>query len=197
VARADARVSGPLSRSAVRHSWRSGCPVPPSQLRKLSINRLDYQGRISRGVLVLSAGAVGDMTRVFTAALDQRFPIRVMKPSEAFYAGGKRTPIQSDKAAMRAGNTSAFNCRPVVGNPYRVSQHSYGNAIDINTIENPYVVGSTVYPAGSRSYLDRSSYRRGMILRSGVVASRMRAIGWLWGARWSNPDYQHFSSNGG
>ena len=59
----------------------------------------------------------------------------------------------------------------MVGNPYRLSQHSYGNAIDINTVENPYVTGSRVYPAGSRRYLDRSPYRRGMILPGGVIAS--------------------------
>ena len=120
-----------------------------------------------------------------------------MRPTDAFYPGGSRTPVESDKAAMRAGNTSAFNCRPVVGNPYRISQHSYGNAIDINTIENPYVTGGQVYPAGSGKYLDRSPYRRGMILSGGVIASRMRSAGWLWGARWSHPDYQYLSSNGG
>jgi hypothetical protein len=98
---------------------------------------------------------------------------------------------------MRAGNTSAFNCRPVTGNPYRVSQHSYGNAIDINTIRNPYVTGSRVYPSTSGKWLRRSPYRPGMILSGGVVASTMRRLGWYWGARWSHPDYQHFSSNGG
>lgn len=196
-ARADVAISGPLTRKQVPHSWRSGCPVAPSGLRKLSVNRLDYRKRISRGTIVVAAGATGTIADVFSSALDKRFPIRRMQPADAFYAGGRRTPMESDKAAMRAGNTSAFNCRPVVGNPYRLSQHSYGNAIDINTIENPYVTNSHVYPAGSRGYLDRSPYRRGMILRNGVIANRMRAHGWLWGARWSNPDYQHFSSNGG
>jgi hypothetical protein len=197
VARADVKVSGPLARKQVRWSWRSGCPVPPRELRKITINRYDYRKRISRGTVVVRAGAVKDVVAVLKGAIGKRFPIRMMKPTDAFYAGGRRTPTASDKASMRAGNTSAFNCRPVVGNPYRVSQHSYGNAIDINTIENPYVVGSRVYPKGSRSYLDRSPYRRGMILRGGVIASRMSARGWLWGARWSHPDYQHFSSNGG
>ena len=56
---------------------------------------------------------------------------------------------------MAANNTSAFNCRKVVGNPYRISQHSYGNAIDINTVRNPYVVGSRVYPAFAATYLRR------------------------------------------
>jgi hypothetical protein len=194
---ADPEVSGPLTPAHVPHSWRAGCPVPPAQLRKIHINRITYTGHVARGVLVVRAGEARDVVRVLSNALDARFPIRLIKPSDHFYDGGRRTPTESDKAAMRAGNTSAFNCRPVTGNPYRVSQHSYGNAIDINTIENPYVTGSTVYPSGSHTYLDRSLYRRGMILRGGVVADTMRNLGWLWGARWSHPDYQHFSSNGG
>ncbi len=194
---ASAKVSGPLTAKQVPHSWRRGCPVAPSALRKIHINRIDYKSRVARGTVVVRAREVGAVVKVLTAAIDAGFPIRMMRPTDHFYAGGRRTPLESDKAAMRAGNTSAFNCRPVVGNPYRVSQHSYGNAIDINTIENPYVTSGHVYPAGSREYLRRSPYRRGMILRDGVVATRMRALGWLWGARWSNPDYQHFSSNGG
>jgi hypothetical protein len=194
---ADAQISGPLTASQVPYSWRPGCPVPPSMLRKIHINRFNYKKRIARGTIVVRAVQAGDIVKVLTAALAERFPIRSLKPTDRYYDGGRRTPMESDKASMRAGNTSAFNCRPVVGNPYRVSQHSYGNAVDINTIENPYVTGSKVYPEGSREYLDRSPYRRGMILKGGVVASRMRNLGWLWGARWSHPDYQHFSSNGG
>ena len=36
-----------------------------------------------------------------------------------------------------------------------------------------------------------------MIVSGGVVATKMRQLGWAWGARWGHPDYQHFSSNGG
>jgi hypothetical protein len=194
---ADPAVSGPLTRRQLPYSWRTGCPVPPSKLRRIHINRLDYSRHVDRGSIVVHAGQVHAVVKVLEAVLAAGFPIRSLRPADHFYAGGRRTPTESDKAAMRAGNTSAFNCRPVTGNPYRVSQHSYGNAVDINTIENPYVTGSTVYPPGSRSYLDRSPYRRGMIVGGGVVANRFRALGWLWGARWSHPDYQHFSSNGG
>jgi hypothetical protein len=163
----------------------------------VSINVRARDGSIRRGTLVVSSGATRTVVDVFSAALEAGFPVRRMVPADRFYRGGRRTPTQSDLAAMRAGNTSAFNCRPVVGNPYRVSQHSYGNAIDVNTIENPYVVGSRVYPAGSRRYLDRSPYRPGMILPGGVVARAFARHGWPWGARWSDPDYQHFSANGG
>lgn len=34
-------------------------------------------------------------------------------------------------------------------------------------------------------------------MSGGVIATQMRHLGWLWGARWAHPDYQHFSSNGG
>ena len=197
VARSEAHVSGPLTRRSVPYSYRAGCPVTPSGLRRITINRFTYSHVVARGSLVVKAGAVPDLLRVFRASFDSRFPVRSMKPTDRYYAGGRRTPTQSDVAAMKADNTSAFNCRPVTGNPYRVSQHSYGNAIDINTVRNPYVVGSRVYPSWARTYLDRRNVRTGMILRSGVIATRMRQNGWPWGARWSHPDYQHFSSNGG
>lgn len=197
VARPDVVVSGPLTRSQVPYSWRSGCPVAPSSLRKITLNRFNYSHVVARGTLVVRASAVPDILTVFRASFASRFPVRSMKPSDAFYDHGRRTPTQSDIAAMNADNTSAFNCRPVTGNPYRISQHSYGNAIDINTVRNPYVVGSRVYPDFARTYLDRSNVRTGMIIRSGVIASKMRQVGWPWGARWSHPDYQHFSANGG
>ncbi len=194
---ADLRVSGPLTRAAVPWSWRAGCPVPPRGLRKIRINHVDYRGRVSRGAVVVRASATKAVGAVLRRAVVGRFPIKSINPADRYYDHGRRTPTGSDVAAMRAGNTSAFNCRSVTGNPYRISQHSYGNAIDINTIQNPYVTGSRVYPTAGRKYLNRSKYRKGMILRGGIVATAFRKRGWPWGARWSHPDYQHFSSNGG
>jgi hypothetical protein len=181
----------------VPYSYRSGCPVGPSSLRRIRINRFTYKQHVARGSLIVRARAVPDLVEVFRKAFKKRFPIRSMKPTDAYYKHGHRTPTQSDVAAMKADNTSAFNCRPVTGNPYRVSQHSYGNAIDINTVRNPYVVGSRVYPSWARTYLNRKNVRTGMITRSSSIATVMRGNGWPWGARWAHPDYQHFSSNGG
>ena len=43
---------------------------------------------------------------------------------------------------MAADNTSGFNCRyAVAAGPKRWSAHAYGKAIDVNTVENPYVQG--------------------------------------------------------
>ncbi len=181
----------------VRYSHRAGCPVAVSQLRNLSVRYFDYSGSVRTGTVVLRADMVDDVRTVFRRAYEKRFPFKVVKPLEAYYAGGARSPHDSDVAAMNAGNTGAFNCRPVVGNPYRTSQHSYGNAIDYNTIQNPYVTASRVYPSAGVQYLNRSRYQKGMILPGSVVAATMASRGWPWGARWAYPDYQHFSSNGG
>jgi hypothetical protein len=131
---------------------------------------------------------VTDVSAVFKRAHKARFPIKRMSRVDNFRG--------SDERSMIANNTSAFNCRHVVGNPSRLSQHSYGNAVDVNTRQNPYVTGSRVYPPGAGTYLNRSNVRKGMLTRSGPIPREFASRGWPWGARWAHPDYQHFSSNG-
>ncbi len=193
----DVTVSGPLTRADVPYSYRPGCPVGPSALRRISMNYWDYAGSLKRGRLIVRSDAVRDLEYVFAQAFGAGFPIKKMRVSDAYYKQGRRSPTAADRAAMQAGNTSAFNCRSVVGNPTKRSMHSYGIAIDINTFENPYVTASTYYPRGAGKYLRRTPCRRGMICPGGVVATAMRQRAWPWGARWARPDYQHFSSNGG
>lgn len=192
VVRLDPTVRG-VTRRAVPYTWRPGCPVGPERLRAIDLNYWDYQGRVQRGTLIGSSWVVADYINVFRAALRGDFAIKKLVPADA-YRG-------VDERAMAAGATSAFNCRHVTGNPYRMSQHSWGDAIDINPFENPYVTNSRVYPAAAarRYYHNRSEHRRdpGVITAGSVIASALFDRGWLWGARWSNPDYQHWSRNGG
>jgi hypothetical protein len=75
--------------------------------------------------------------------------------------------------------------------------HAYGEAIDVNPVENPYVQRGRVSPASGRAYLDRSRYRRGMAVEGGVLVRAFESLGWKWGGRWgSSRDYQHFSTTG-
>ena len=177
----------------VPHTWRPGCPVGPAGLRAIRMNYWDYRGRLQRGTLIGATYVVDDYIAVFRRAFETKFPIKKMYPADRY--GGV------DERAMRAGNTSAFNCRHVTGNPYRMSQHSYGNAIDINTFENPYVTGSRVYPPKAAvPYYHRRQHNLGdpgVITSRSSIAQALWARGWAWGARWSLPDYQHWSSNGG
>ena len=128
---------------------------------------------------------------MFARLYAARFPIRRMEPVDAF--GG------SDDRSMAADNTSAFNCRTAVApGPRRWSAHAYGEAIDVDPVENPYLVDGRVLPPAGRRYLDRSRVRPGMAVPGGTLVSAFAAVGWQWGGRWTgSPDTQHFSATGG
>jgi hypothetical protein len=76
--------------------------------------------------------------------------------------------------------------------------HAYGEAIDVNPIENPYLAGGRVLPPAGRRYVDRTVVRPGMAVPGGVLPAAFAAGGWQWGGRWAaSPDWQHFSATGG
>jgi hypothetical protein len=171
-------------------SWRQGCPVPLEALRYLRIGYWGFDGAVHVGELVVNADAVDAMAGAFGRLFDAGFPIRRMQLVDD-YGGDDNTSIEAD-------NTSAFNCRAATGSS-NWSQHSYGLAIDVNPIENPYVYGDgTTSHAASEPYLDRSVGLPGMAVEGGVLVSAFDAVGWGWGGRWASPvDYQHFSASGG
>ncbi|MFJ6939804.1 M15 family metallopeptidase [Streptomyces sp. NPDC101132] len=171
-------------------TYRPGCPVPPGRLRLIRMNHWGFDGRVHRGEMVVHEDAVRPVLHAFGAAFRDRFPIRRMRVMAAY--GG------DDRAAMADDNTSAFNCRAVTGRPGRRSQHAYGDAVDVNPAENPYVDrNGTVHPPAAAGHLvDREPAGPGVILADGALATAFREAGWEWGGHWSDPDYQHFSANG-
>jgi hypothetical protein len=183
-------VIGPrLQARMTGRSWHPGCPVPISQLRLLTLTYWGFDHRRHTGKLVVNADVSATVVSVFRRLYDVRFPIRRMQLVDDF--GG------SDFRSIEADNTSAFNCRNATGSTHW-SQHAYGHAIDVNTIENPYVDnGQTSHPA-SKPYLNRSWHRPGMAYPGGVLVQAFVAVGWGWGGSWpgSIQDYQHFSVNG-
>jgi hypothetical protein len=178
-----------LVRSAdLRFSYRSGCPVPPAQLRTVRLTYWGFDGRAHTGSLVVNRRVTADVVAVFRRLYEARFPIRRMRPVSV-YRG-------SDDASMAADNTSGFNCRFVEGTR-RWSMHANGLAIDVNPVENPYVSAARVSPPAGRRFLDRGAVRPGMAIARGVLVQAFESRGWKWGGRWSGtPDYQHFSTNG-
>ena len=166
-------------------SWKPGCPVPLEDLRLVKMRFWGFDDHAHKGRLIVNADIADKVVRAFGKLYDARFPIRRMVPVDAY--GG------SDDASMAADNTSAFNCRPITGTTDRWSNHSYGRAIDINTIENPYVKGSTVLPPAGAEFLDRSDVRPGMIVAGDVVTAAFAAEGFGWGGDYTSlKDYQHF-----
>jgi hypothetical protein len=173
------------------YSWRPGCPLAPAELRRVRMTYWGFDGRAHTGALVVADSVVGDVVRAFRRLYVARFPIRRLRPIDAYHA--------VDERSLAADNTAGFNCRYVVGpGPKRWSSHAYGLAIDINPVENPYVERGRIHPRAGRAYLNRKRVRPGMAFPGGLLVRAFAAIGWQWGGRWSgSPDYQHFSKTGG
>jgi hypothetical protein len=171
-------------------SYHPGCPVGPDQLRAVTLTYWGFDGQVHSGQLVVHRDVVNPVVQVFHRLYDAHFPIRSMRPVSAFDG--------SDPESMAADNTSAFNCRAAVAaGPTHWSAHAYGKAIDVNTVENPYVEAGTVMPPAGSAFTDRTRIRPGMAVVGGTLVQAFTSIGWYWGGRWSDPDYQHFSSTGG
>jgi hypothetical protein len=183
-------VSGPLSAAALPFSWRPGCPVAPHSLRAIHLSYVGFDQQSHTGTIIVNQAVVPAVLHVFRSLYRARFPIRRMQPVDAFHG--------SDLKSMAADNTSAFNCRLAVATgPPSWSMHAYGEAIDVNTVENPYLEpGHPAQPPAGAAFADRSRHRRGMAYAGGVLVNAFAAVGWGWGGEWTTPDYQHFSVNG-
>jgi hypothetical protein len=172
------------------YTYRPGCPVGPADLRMLHVSYWGFDNQAHVGTIVVNADVVQDVLTVFSTLYGERFPIRQMVPEDAVQG--------SDPASMASDNTSGFNCRAAIApGPPQWSAHAYGEAIDVNTVENPYLEGGVVQPAAGAAYLDRSNFRPGMAVPDGQLVAAFAAVGWQWGGRWTDsPDYQHFSKTG-
>lgn len=174
----------------MRRSHRPGCPVPLGDLRHLEMTHRDFDGRARTGEMVVHRRWARQVTEVFGRLYAGGFPIARMRLVDDYRA--------DDDRSMAANNTSGFNCRRVAG-ATSWSQHAYGEAIDINPVQNPYVRPGRIDPPNGRAFatIDRSRAapdRLGVVRSGDLVVAAFRRIGWEWGGYWASPDYQHVAA---
>jgi D-alanyl-D-alanine carboxypeptidase len=180
------------------HEWHSGCPVPLSGLRVLTVRYYGFDRRSHWGGLVVNAHVAQDLQKVFARLYAMRFPIHHMQFGDTY---GARTDVPKDgdfTASFECREASASPCTGVKTNKTTGSwsEHAYGEAIDLDPVENPYVGCGMTRDPTALSYLDRSNVRRGMVTPE--VVAVFASIGWGWGGSWSGStkDYMHFSADG-
>ena len=161
---------GPVTAAQLGRSWRPGCPIAPSRLRAVTLSYWGFDHRAHQGTLVLNRRVVAPVVAAFRRIYLARFPIRRMVPIAAY--GG------DDNASMAADNTSGFNCRYAVATGSKQwSMHAYGEAVDIDPVENPCVFEQSD-PSARRPALHRSrggaSGDGGCWIRTGSGAARCR-----------------------
>jgi hypothetical protein len=169
-------------------------PLPANRLSVVNIIYVDFEGQDQTGKIVVMDVLASSTLALFKELYDLRFPLAKVKLITA-YKG-------SDDLSMADNNTSAHNFRKVAGTT-RLSLHAYGTAIDINPVQNPYILidqeaaKATFLPPNSTKYANRLVERLGKPRQIGfaeeVVDVFARHGFYWWGGYWDEPiDYQHF-----
>ena len=162
------------------------CRVSYDDLRYVRILYIDFDGVEQEGELMVHRKVAGDVIDIFYKLYKKQYPLASVKLVDDFGQPG------DDGNSMRANNTSAFCYRQVTGTAH-LSWHSFGAAIDINPLQNPYMNKGRVSPEEAREYLDRKDKRPHMIDHSDYCYKVFIAHGWKWGGDWNgDKDYQHF-----
>ncbi|MFI4918287.1 MAG: M15 family metallopeptidase [Legionellales bacterium] len=166
-------------------TWHEGCPVPFNELRSITLSYWGFDNKPHLGRLIINQSVATEVVKIFKSLYHQHFPIKQMEPMDLFKG--------DDDLAVLANNTSSFNCRAVTGQPGVFSQHSYGQAIDINPLINPYVKNNRALTTASDKYVDRHLPFPGKITKDSQIYKVFIQNGWDWGGDWYDvQDYQHF-----
>lgn len=160
----------------------AGKEIPIEIRNNLTIIRVpffSFEGKVEEGQLVIHKELAEEVLNIFEKLKQMRFPIKQIVPVVAY--------AWDDDASMAANNSSAFNYRTIYGTN-RLSNHSYGRAIDINPVQNPFVRNDgEVTPNGARY----DTTTPGTV--DDKIADVFKLFGWSWGGDWSDrKDWQHF-----
>ena len=156
----------------------------PLEIRKnltlINVMYISFDEKIHKGQIVVHKQLSAELKEIFDELLAKRFPIEKVIPIVKYG--------WDDEKSMLDNNSSAFNYRFIAGTE-KLSNHSYGTAVDINPFQNPYIVGKKVSPVGSKY----DPKQIGTITAESVVVKTFKKRGWEWGGDWTTKkDYQHF-----
>lgn len=165
--------------------WSEECPVPLEDLKVVTVTHYNFDGKIVQGEIMVHMKIAQKVVDIFKELFERKFPIHSIKLIQEFEG--------NDVLSMEANNSSSFNFRKIV-NTDKISMHSYGIAIDINPIQNPYIKYNNqilfIQPKESKDFLDRTNIRPGMVEE---IVDLFKDHGFNWGGDWTSiKDYQHF-----
>jgi hypothetical protein len=160
-----------------------------NQLRYLKILFYGFDGETKIGELIVNEKIAQDVLGIFKDLYLAKYPIEKIRLIDDYNA--------SDLSSMEDNNTSAFCYREITGGG-GISEHALGLAIDINPVQNPYLImksglDNQVLPISGTPNLVRDKNIQGLITKDDACYKAFIKRGWKWGGEWENPiDYQHF-----
>lgn len=148
----------------------------------LSVNYYSTDSKIHKGQILVNKEVADDVKFFFSFLLEKKFPIKQVIPIVKYK--------WDDEASMSVNNSSAFNYRFIAGTT-RLSNHSFGRAIDINPFFNPviYTDPPSISPKGAK-YIPGNP---GVFSGNSEIVIEMKKRGWRWGGDWNSlKDNHHF-----
>ena len=158
--------------------------VDISNLSYLKITYFGFDNESHIGEMIVNKKLASEVLDIFKEVYEKKYPIEKIRLIDVYGA--------DDELSMQDNNTSAF-CYRVVANTSSLSNHSYGNSIDVNPLYNPYISGKIISPNNAKEYVDRTINKIGVIKKGDDLYNAFISRGWTWGGEWKNKkDYQHF-----
>ncbi|MDR1694906.1 MAG: M15 family metallopeptidase [Lactobacillaceae bacterium] len=141
------------------------------EMALLDVRYYGLDGELHQGQIMVNKNVEKDTREIFDIILETRFPINKCVPLSVYG--------WSDDASMDDNNSSAF-CYRVIAGTNKMSQHSFGYAIDINPRFNPMIyVDGRVLP--QNGVYDKS--RPGTLLEGSDIVKAFEGRGFLWRGR--------------
>lgn len=156
------------------------------------ILHIGFDNLVHKGKIIVNKKIAEDTVDIFKELYLNDYKIEKVELIDNY--GG------DDNLSMINNNTSAFNYRYIEGTT-TLSNHSYGLAIDINPLYNPYVYKDSngqlvVSPSISEKYVDRSLDFDYKIDEHDLCYQVFKKHGFSWGGDWKiKKDYQHFEKD--
>jgi hypothetical protein len=182
-------------------------------LTHVEVQYYDNSGHLVTGTIVVNRDLASDPKTSIVDIFDKirDYNTKQLKAGRPFFPITSVLPVNhfgwSDDDSMRADNSSNYNFRLKTGTTdlSNLSMHSFGRAMDVNTMCNPWVKkqdgGTTkidppqaVDPAtrAPSAPIPDCTITRNTEMGKFVVET-FTSHGWQWGGDWTNPkDYQHF-----
>jgi hypothetical protein len=172
-------------------SFKTDGPITLQELSYLIIVHWGFDDKLHLGEMIVNKKIADKVVDIFTELCYEKYPIEKIRLIDEYNA--------DDNKSMEDNNSSALCVRKKVGME-EYSNHSYGTAIDINPLQNPYVSlknSLVILPKISEKYANRTIDETGMITKNDACYNAFVKRGFTWGGEcWAEQhntmDYQHF-----
>lgn len=180
-------------------SYRDNPNISLEDLRYLVMSYYDFDGNVKDGRMIVHKLIADEILEMFEELYDNKYEINSIDLIDDYW---KNDPITTDEISMKNNNSSCFNYRIIDGKDY-LSYHALGLAVDINPINNPYVInrnGNLCYDNLNSEELyyakNRDSNINHVITHDDLAYKLFTKHGFEWGGDWDSNiyslDYQHF-----